>query len=117
AGESHFALSLTTPFALEIEAESEAPVLAWDVHVAGGAARVTWRIATTALRASDVARGLPVPTESAPTASAAAQFVPQRAAVDVAAVPEWTPTRVALGDTGVRRRVRVRIAGAATGGG
>jgi len=125
AGESHFALSLTTPFLLEVEAESEAPVLAWDLHVAGGAARVTWRIERTAVRASALAHG-PTAVESAGVdsvgaesagRSTGAQLASTRASIDVGAVPEWQPTRIALGDAGVRRRVHVRIAGEDSGAG
>ncbi|TMA75833.1 MAG: YfhO family protein [Deltaproteobacteria bacterium] len=99
--ERHFALSLTTPFTLELEAESEAPVLAWDVHVAGAAARVSWRIAT------------------APAASAEStgDVASRRASLEVAPTSEWTATRVTLGDTGIGRRVRVRITGRDGGAG
>ena len=94
-GEDRFALSLLTPFVLEIEAESAAPDLAWELHVEGDGAQVAWRIETTGADASR----------------------PESGSVVTDAVPGWRETRVALGAAGVSRRTRVRIAGQSLGAG
>lgn len=94
-GERRFALSLVTPFVLEVEAETEAPELAWDLHVEADRARVTWRVEAT---------------PSAPTDAG-------QVAVDADPTPGWRAIRVALGDPGTRRRVRLRLEGASAGPG
>jgi hypothetical protein len=109
-GERRFALSLPTPFALELEAESEAPELAWDLHVDSDAARLTWRIDASSAGGADGATA-----SSPPHARGTERGAPPRAAgsrstsIDAAATPGWRPTRVALGAPGVRRRVRLRF--------
>ncbi len=87
-GARRFAFSLETPFTLELDAESEAPEIAWDLHVGGAATRVTWEVAG----ASD-----------------------DRGAIDVAADAGWRAVRVALGDAGTRRRTRLRVHGESDG--
>jgi hypothetical protein len=98
-GERRFAFSLFTPFALEVEAESEAPELAWDLHVEEGAARVTWHVDAT-----------PSGVEDSQAAGESAAGRDARATtIDVDPDPRWRATRVALGAGGTRRRVRVRV--------
>jgi len=103
AGDDHFALSLLTPFALEIEAESEAPELAWNLHAEGDGARVTWRVVTDGGRAQADAGVRGGTTE--------------HDALVTDAVPGWRETRVALGTAGVARRTRLRIEGRSLGPG
>ncbi len=92
--EDRFAMSLLTPFVLEIEADSEAPELVWDLHVADDEAHVAWTVRTSGSR---------------------------RAAEhgSVAADPGagWRETRIALGAPGGLRRTRVRVEGRSLGPG
>lgn len=87
-GARRFAFSFATPFTLDLTAETEAPELAWDLHVAGGAARLTWHVVSS------------VAADPAP-----------RGAVTVPDAAGWHPLRLGLGAAGTLRRVRVRLRG------
>ncbi|HEY2386752.1 MAG TPA: hypothetical protein VGK30_07300, partial [Candidatus Binatia bacterium] len=99
AGENRYALSLVTPFTLELEAESEAAELVWDVHAEGDGARISWRVETEA-------------SEGGP-----ADGPPVDGMLVTDAVPGWRETRLALGPDGVPRRTRLRVEGRSLGPG
>ncbi|MBI3769307.1 MAG: hypothetical protein HY271_12575 [Deltaproteobacteria bacterium] len=116
-GERRFALSLLTPFALELEAESEAPELAWDLHVESDAARLTWSIEVPPAGGDGATATSPPPAGGTERDDASAAAGSRSTAIDADATPGWRPTHVALGAPGVRRRVRLRLEGASAGAG
>jgi hypothetical protein len=101
--DERFALTLLTPFTLELEAETEAPELAWGLHVDSDDAVLAWQVDTTALGPSvDARAALP---------NGRASSIDQHTATAEPTGPGWRETRVPLGVAGVPRRVRLRIDG------
>jgi hypothetical protein len=93
ADDERFAFTLTTPFTLDVTAESDAAELAWGVLVRGPSAGVELRI---------LVDGLP---SDAPTE-----------ALMVATGDRWVEQRIALARAGERRRARLRVIGASLDG-
>jgi len=91
--DERFAFTLTTPFTLDVTAESEAAELAWGVLVRGASAGVELRI---------VVDGVPSDAPVEPQA--------------VATADRWNEQRIALAQAGDRRRVRLRIRGESADG-
>jgi hypothetical protein len=89
ADDERFAFTLTTPFTLDLTAESEAAELAWGALVRGTGAGVALRV---------VVDGIPSDAPSEPLALATGD--------------RWAEQRVALAQAGERRRVRVRLSAA-----